>query len=112
NKVPAARKTTAFKLGCRMLAEEGGKVAKEFPEVEYNEVLVDTFAAKLVMKPQDFDVVVTTNTFGDILSDAAAGLTGGLGLAAGLSAGPGRGWGAGLTGRLRLSAGLSAGPER
>jgi 3-isopropylmalate dehydrogenase len=45
---------------------------------------------KLVMKPQQFDVIVTTNTFGDILSDAAAGLVGGLGLAAGLSAGPER----------------------
>jgi 3-isopropylmalate dehydrogenase len=43
---------------------------------------------KLVMKPQQFDVIVTTNTFGDILSDEAAGLVGGLGLAAGLSAGP------------------------
>jgi 3-isopropylmalate dehydrogenase len=53
-------------------------------------VLVDTFAMKLVMKPQQFDVIVTTNTFGDILSDAAAGLVGGLGLAAGLSAGPER----------------------
>jgi 3-isopropylmalate dehydrogenase len=42
------------------------------------------------MKPQQFDVIVTTNTFGDILSDAAAGLVGGLGLAAALSAGPER----------------------
>jgi 3-isopropylmalate dehydrogenase len=73
-----------------MFAEECRKVASEFPDVAYNEVLVDTFATRLVMKPQDFDVVVTTNTFGDILSDAAAGLTGGLGLAAGLSAGPDR----------------------
>ena len=55
-----------------------------------NEVMVDTFAMRLVMKPQDFDVIVTTNTFGDILSDAAAGLVGGLGLAPGLSAGPER----------------------
>ncbi len=45
---------------------------------------------KLVMKPQQFDVIVTTNTFGDILSDVAAGLVGGLGLAPGLSAGPQR----------------------
>ena len=73
-----------------MFAEECRKVAQEFPEVAYNEVLVDTFATRLVMKPQDFDVVVTTNTFGDILSDAAAGLVGGLGLAPGLSAGPER----------------------
>ena len=89
-KVTAVHKNTVFKLGCGMFAEECRKVAQEFPDVAYNEVLVDTFATRLVMKPQDFDVVVTTNTFGDILSDAAAGLVGGLGLAPGLSAGPDR----------------------
>ena len=52
-----------------------------------NEVLVDGFAMKLVMKPQQFDVVVTTNQFGDILTDEGAGLVGGLGLAPGLVAG-------------------------
>jgi len=87
-KLTAVHKDTVFKLGCGMFAEECRKLAKEFPGVAYNEVLVDTFAMKLVMKPQDFDVIVTTNTFGDILSDAAAGLVGGLGLAPGLSAGP------------------------
>jgi len=86
----SVHKNTVFKLGCGMFAEECREVAKEFPNVAYNEVLVDTFAMRLVMKPQDFDVIVTTNTFGDILSDAAAGLVGGLGLAAGLSAGPER----------------------
>src|SRR6185503_10021653 len=89
-KLTAVHKDTVFKLGCGMFAEECRKVAAEFPDVAYNEVMVDTFAMRLVMKPHDFDVVVTTNTFGDILSDAAAGLTGGLGLAAGLSAGPDR----------------------
>jgi 3-isopropylmalate dehydrogenase len=79
-----------FKLGCGMFAEECRRIAAEFPEVEYGEVMVDTFAMKLAMKPQQFDVVVTTNTFGDILSDVAAGLVGGLGLAPGLSAGPER----------------------
>jgi 3-isopropylmalate dehydrogenase len=73
-----------------MFAEECRKLAKEYPDIAYDEVLVDTFGMKLVMKPQQFDVVVTTNTFGDILSDVAAGLVGGLGLAAGLSAGPER----------------------
>jgi 3-isopropylmalate dehydrogenase len=86
----AVHKDTVFKLGCGMFAEECRKVAKDYPDVAYDEVLVDTFAMKLVMKPQQFDVIVTTNTFGDILSDAAAGLVGGLGLAAGLSAGPDR----------------------
>jgi 3-isopropylmalate dehydrogenase len=89
-KLTAVHKDTVFKLACGMFAEECRKLAKEYPDVAYDEVLVDTFALKLVMKPQQFDVVVTTNTFGDILSDAAAGLVGGLGLAAGLSAGPER----------------------
>ena len=65
-------------------------VQVQIVDVTNDEVLVDTMAMKLVMKPQQFDVIVTTNTFGDILSDAAAGLVGGLGLAAGLSAGPER----------------------
>jgi 3-isopropylmalate dehydrogenase len=89
-KVTSVHKNTVFKLGCGMFAEECREVAREFPDVAFDEVLVDTFAMKLVMKPQQFDVIVTTNTFGDILSDAAAGLVGGLGLAAGLSAGPER----------------------
>jgi 3-isopropylmalate dehydrogenase len=86
----AVHKDTVFKLACGMFAEECRLLAKEYPDVTYNEVLVDTMAMKLVMKPQQFDVIVTTNTFGDILSDAAAGLVGGLGLAPGLSAGPER----------------------
>jgi 3-isopropylmalate dehydrogenase len=89
-KLTAVHKDTVFKLGCGMFAEECRKLANEYPDIVYDEVLVDTFAMKLVMKPQQFDVIVTTNTFGDILSDAAAGLVGGLGLAAGLSAGPER----------------------
>ena len=89
-KLTAVHKDTVFKLGCGMFAEECRKVAKEFSDISYDEVLVDTMALHLVMKPQQFDVIVTTNTFGDILSDEAAGLVGGLGLAAGLSAGPDR----------------------
>src|SRR5688500_4842835 len=89
-KVTSVHKDTVFKLACGMFAEETRKMAKEYPDVAYDEVLVDTMGMKLVMKPQQFDVIVTTNTFGDILSDVAAGLVGGLGLAAGLSAGPER----------------------
>ena len=89
-KLTSVHKDTVFKLGCGMFAEECRALAREFPDVAYDEVLVDTFAMKLVMKPQQFDVIVTTNTFGDILSDAASGLVGGLGLAPGLSAGPQR----------------------
>jgi 3-isopropylmalate dehydrogenase len=86
-KVTAVHKNTVFKLGCGMFAEECRKIAAEFPDVAYDEAMVDTFAMRLAMKPQIFDVVVTTNMFGDILSDEAAGLVGGLGMAPGLSAG-------------------------
>ena len=84
----AIHKDTVFKLGCGMFAEECRRVAADFPDVAYEEVIVDTFAMRLVMRPQAYDVVVTTNMFGDILSDEAAGLVGGLGMAPGLSAGP------------------------
>jgi 3-isopropylmalate dehydrogenase len=67
-----------------MFAEECRKMAKNYPDVELEEVLVDGFAMKLVMKPQQYDVVVTTNQFGDILTDEGAGIVGGLGLAPGL----------------------------
>ncbi|MBI4207743.1 MAG: isocitrate/isopropylmalate dehydrogenase family protein [Betaproteobacteria bacterium] len=89
-KVTAVHKNTVFKLGCGMFAEECRKVAQDYPDIAFDEVMVDTFGMRLVMKPQQFDVIVTTNTFGDILSDVAAGLVGGLGLAPGLSAGPER----------------------
>jgi 3-isopropylmalate dehydrogenase len=70
-----------------MFAEECRKVAAEYSDVEFEEVLIDGFAMKLNMKPQQFDVVVTTNQFGDILTDQGAGLVGGLGLAPGLCVG-------------------------
>ena len=87
-KLTAVHKDTVFKLGCGMFAEECRKVAVDFPDVAYEETMVDTFAMRLAMQPQRYDVVVTTNMFGDILSDEAAGLVGGLGMAPGLSAGP------------------------
>jgi 3-isopropylmalate dehydrogenase len=83
-------KNTVFKLGCGMFVEECYKAAKEFPDVRVDEVIVDTFALRLLRDPQTFDVVVTTNMFGDILSDEAAGLVGGLGMAPGLCIGEGR----------------------
>jgi 3-isopropylmalate dehydrogenase len=57
------------------------RVAGDYPEIEYEEMIVDTCAMRLVMTPEHFDVLVTTNMFGDILSDLAAGLVGGLGMA-------------------------------
>jgi 3-isopropylmalate dehydrogenase len=86
-KVSSIHKAPTYKLCCGMFAEECRKVAQEFPEVEFEEVLIDGFAMKLNMKPQQYDVVVTTNQFGDILTDQGAGLVGGLGLAPGLVVG-------------------------
>ena len=86
-KVTSVHKEPVYRLVCGMFAEECRKVAKEFPDCELNEVLVDGFAMKLVMNPQQFDVVVTTNQFGDILTDEGAGIVGGLGLAPGLCVG-------------------------
>jgi len=82
-------KDTVFKLGCGMFVEECLKLAPEYPDVRVDDVIVDTFAMRLVRDPQTFDVVVTTNMFGDILSDEAAGLVGGLGMAPGLCIGDG-----------------------
>ncbi|MBI2771442.1 MAG: isocitrate/isopropylmalate dehydrogenase family protein [Burkholderiales bacterium] len=82
-------KDTVFKLGCGMFVEECKKLAPEFPDVLVDDVIVDTMAMRLVRDPQTFDVIVTTNMFGDILSDEAAGLVGGLGMAPGLCIGDG-----------------------
>jgi 3-isopropylmalate dehydrogenase len=88
-KLTLVHKDTVFKLGCGMFVEECRKAAADVPEVEVDDVIVDTFAMRLVRDPQSFDVVVTTNMFGDILSDEAAGLVGGLGMAPGLCIGDG-----------------------
>jgi 3-isopropylmalate dehydrogenase len=86
-KVTAAHKEAVYRLTCGMFAEECRKVAQEFPDVEFDEIHIDTIAAHLVMDPSEFDVIVTTNQFGDILTDLGAGLVGGLGLAPGLCVG-------------------------
>ena len=78
-KVASIHKEPVYRLVCGMFAEECRKVAQEFPDCTLEEVLVDGFAMKLVMKPQPYDVVVTTNQFGDILTDEGAGIVGGLG---------------------------------
>lgn len=82
-------KNTVFKLGCGMFVDSCYEVAEEYPDVAVDEVIVDTMAMRLVRDPQSFDVVVTTNMFGDILTDEAAGLVGGLGMAPGLCIGRG-----------------------
>jgi 3-isopropylmalate dehydrogenase len=71
----------------RMWREMADRVAAEHPDVELDHLLVDTAAMRLVQAPEAFDVIVTENTFGDILSDVAAAVAGGLGVAASASLG-------------------------
>ena len=86
-RVTAAHKEPVYRLACGMFAEECRKVAAEYPDVAFDEVLIDGLAMKLAMNPQPYDVIVTTNQFGDIMTDLGAGLVGGLGLAPGLCIG-------------------------
>jgi 3-isopropylmalate dehydrogenase len=86
-KVTAVHKANVLKLGEGLFLREVRKVGREFPEVALEEVLVDAMAALLVRDPGRFDVIVTTNMFGDILSDEAGELSGSLGLAGSLNAG-------------------------
>jgi len=86
-KVTAAHKEPVYRLACGMFAEECRKVAREYPDVTFEEAMIDTISMKLVMAPRQYDVVVTSNQFGDILTDIGAGLVGGLGLAPGLCVG-------------------------
>ena len=73
----------------RLWRETVTRIAPDYDDVELEHMLVDTAGMKLVQEPGRFDVVLTENTFGDILSDVAAGVTGGLGLAASASLGDG-----------------------
>lgn len=76
-------KANILKATSGLFLEVGREVAEEFPDVEFHDVIVDACCMRLVRRPSDFDVLVTTNLFGDILSDLTAGLVGGLGVAAG-----------------------------
>ena len=88
-KVTAVHKANVLRRGDGLFLEACNEVAKDYQDVVLDDSLVDAFAMKMVMRPENFDVVVTTNMFGDILSDMAAGLVGGLGVAPGLNVGKG-----------------------
>ena len=87
NKVTVVHKANVLKVSDGLFRDTVGDVAKSHPEVELDEVLIDAMAALLVRTPEAFDVILTTNMFGDILSDEAAELSGGLGLGGSLNAG-------------------------
>ena len=88
-RVTAVHKANVLRTSDGLFLEETRRAAEAHPRVPYDEVLVDAMAAHLVREPERFDVIVTTNMFGDILSDLASELAGGLGLAASLNAGDG-----------------------
>ncbi len=88
--VTIVHKANVLKLTDGLFRETCLEVARDYPDVQVNEMLVDAAAMWLVKDPGRFDVIVTTNLFGDILSDLAAGLVGGLGVAPSANVGAGR----------------------
>jgi isocitrate dehydrogenase (NAD+) len=87
-KVTIVHKANILKMVSGLFLEVGKQIAQEYAgKVESNDMIVDNCAMQLVMRPEQFDVMVTTNMFGDILSDEVSGLVGGLGLAPGANIG-------------------------
>ncbi len=86
-KVTAVHKANVVKLSDGLFLREVRKVAADYPDVELEELIVDATAALLIRSPDRFDVIVTTNMFGDILSDEASELSGSLGLGGSINAG-------------------------
>ena len=86
-RLTAVHKSNVFRLSDGLFLESVRDVKKNYPDIDYSEQIVDAMAARLVRDPENFDVIVTTNMFGDILSDEASELAGGLGLASSLNYG-------------------------
>lgn len=80
-KVTAVHKANILKKSDGLFLEVARRISRNYPEIEYDEAIVDATAMKLVLDPSKFDVLVMENLFGDIISDLASGLIGGLGLA-------------------------------
>jgi isocitrate/isopropylmalate dehydrogenase len=85
--VTAVHKANIMKLTDGMFLEEYEKVAAKYPEITADTIIVDNCCMQLVTRPERFDVLVTENLYGDIVSDLCAGLVGGLGLAPGANIG-------------------------
>lgn len=87
NKVTAVHKANILKSTSGLFLKVAREVGERYPDIESAEMIVDNACMQLVMNPHQFDVMVTTNLFGDILSDLCAGLVGGLGMAPGANIG-------------------------
>ena len=88
-KVTLVHKANILKFSQGLFLDVGRMIAREYAKIEFQEMIVDATAMNLVLHPERFDVIVTTNLFGDILSDEISGLVGGLGLAPGANIGLG-----------------------
>lgn len=86
-RVTAVHKANIMKLTDGMFLEEFYKIAAEYPAIKADDIIVDNCCLQLVTRPETFDVLVTENLYGDIVSDLCAGLVGGLGLAPGANIG-------------------------
>jgi len=86
-KVTIVHKANIMKFTDGLFLEVGRKVAQDFPQIEVEDLIVDATCMQMVIRPETFDVVVTENLYGDILSDVGAGLIGGLGVAPGANIG-------------------------
>ena len=86
-KVTAIHKANIMKLADGLFLRCCREVSQEFPEIEYGEMIVDNASMQLVMRPETFDILLLPNLYGDIVSDLAAGLVGGLGVVPGANLG-------------------------
>ncbi len=86
-KVTCVHKANILKFSDGLFLEVGREVAKKYPDIEFQELIVDNTCMQLVLRPHEFDVLVLPNLYGDIISDLCAGLVGGLGVAPGANIG-------------------------
>lgn len=86
-KVTAVHKANILKSTSGLFLKTARALAAKYPDIEFSEMIIDNACMQLVMNPHQFDVIVTTNLFGDIISDLCAGLVGGLGMAPGANIG-------------------------